>query len=205
MQIKKETTKDKNVLKDINYKLKANTGFTRSVENGLVQSQVRQRRARQLDAPNNSLHYSAGFTFIELLVSIAVIAVIVVLSISAFSRFNKRQELNTAVNEIQSVLEEARSLTLASKGNSIYGVHFDSDQVTRFSGNSYSAVDPDNVVTKLSSRITITTTSFAGGGSDVLFERLTGSTNNSGTIIVSFKSDTSASTTITLHATGVVE
>ena len=146
-----------------------------------------------------------GFTVIELLVSIAVITLLAVLSFNAFTRFTKRQELNAAVTDIISVLEEARLLTLAAKKNIAYGVHFNTEDVTLFSGSSYVVSASDNVVTKLTSRVHIATTSFAGGGQDVFFDRLTGKTNNSGTLIVSFKSDTSASTTVTIHATGVVE
>jgi len=148
-----------------------------------------------------------GFTVLEILISVSVIAMIVAISASAFARFNKRQELNIAVDEVISVLEEARSFTLASKGDIVYSAHFDLilNEITLFRGSSYSSLAPDNEVTKLSSRVMIATTSFAGGGQDVVFERLTGKTNNSGTIELSFISDSTASTTIIVHPTGVIE
>ena len=146
-----------------------------------------------------------GFTFIEVLITVSIVAIIVALSANAFSRFNKRQELNNAMRDVLSVLEEARSLTLASKNNVMYGVHFEEGQVTLFGGSVYSPSSPDNKITILSSRIYIATTSFAGGGSDVLFERLTGSTNNSGTTTFAFRSDISASSTIFIHKTGLIE
>lgn len=145
-----------------------------------------------------------GFTVVEIFIVVFILVIIVTLSSSAFLRFNKRQELNATVADVRSVLEEARALTLASKNNLTYGVHFESDEITRFSGSTYAPSSPDNKMTKIPSRI-IATTSLTGGGQDVLFEKLTGKTNNSGTVVLLFASDPSASTTITIYATGIVE
>ena len=149
-------------------------------------------------------HSINGFTFVEVLVTIAVLTVVIIFSTSAFSRFTKQKELDNVVVEILAVLEEARILSLAAKDNTSYSVHFEDSEITLFSGDTYSVSDPDNKVTTLSARI-IATTTFSGGGRNVVFERLSGRTNNDGIINVFVANDSSASTTIIVHTTGIVE
>jgi len=145
-----------------------------------------------------------GLTIVEILVAIAVMVIIAAFSFSAFSRFNKYQKVKNTASEIMSVLEKARSQTLAAKGNMRYGVHFETVSVTLFSGTVYTTSAPDNEITIFSSNVVAATT-LSGGGSDILFERLTGKTSNDGTILISFVSYSNASTTITVHKTGLVE
>ncbi len=146
-----------------------------------------------------------GFTFIEVLVIVAVTAVILSLSTGVFNKFNNNQALNNATRDTLSLLEEARSLTLASKNNDVYGVHFATNQVTRFRGNTYVTTSTDNYVIQLPSKISIENISLAGGGSDVIFKRLTGGTNYSGSVTLVVTNDAIASTTLTIHSTGLVE
>ena len=145
-----------------------------------------------------------GVTPFEILVVVAILAVIITFSTSAFSRFTKQKELDNTVVEILATLEEARILSLAAKDNLSYGVHFEDSEITLFSGGTYSVSDPNNKITTLSARI-IATTTLSGGGRDVAFERLSGRTDNDGTINVFVAADSSASTTIIIHTTGIAE
>lgn len=145
-----------------------------------------------------------GFTIPEILVTVAILAVIIAVATSAFSIFIKKKELDNTVNEILSVLDEAQSFALAAKGNVAYGVHFENTDITLFSGGVYSVFDPSNEVTTFPARITATTT-FTENSQNIIFERLTGKTNIVGTINVSVKSDSAASTTITINEAGVAE
>ena len=146
-----------------------------------------------------------GLTLIEIIVVIAVIVMLFFIILSAFSGFNRNYALDTSAGEVAEIISEARSFTLASKGDSAYGVHFESDQVTLFKGVTYSSSDPDNQITTLSSLVTLSDISISGGVSDIVFERLTGDLDNDGTVTISLVSDSSKTRTITFSKTGIVE
>lgn len=146
-----------------------------------------------------------GFSLIEIIIVIAIFAALFVITLTAFSRFNNNQALNRSVSEVTSILNEARALTLASKNNAVYGVHFLSDRVTLFTGQIFSPSDPDNEVNVISSKVSISNIALSGGGDDIIFQRLTGKTNQNGTITLSLISDSSKSKTITVEVSGIIE
>ena len=151
------------------------------------------------------LQVQKGFSIIEILIVIAIFAVIIAIVVSTFSRFNNNQSLSGAVGEIMSTLNEARANTLASYDNTAYGVHFQIDKIVLFKGGAYSSSDPNNEDVILSSKISISDISLAGSGSDVVFKRLTGKTDQSGTVTLSLISDTSKSETIIIQISGIIE
>jgi Tfp pilus assembly protein FimT len=148
---------------------------------------------------------SKGFSLTEMIIIVAVSVILLTIVVSAFSGFNNNQSLNSASGLVTSVLNEARALTLASYDNEAYGVHFESDKVTIFKGDTYSSSDPDNKVTTISSKISISDISLSGGGDDIIFQRLTGKTSQNGTITLSLISDPSKSKTITVEVSGIIE
>ena len=146
-----------------------------------------------------------GFTIIEALVVIVILTVISVIVIGSFTKFNNNQSLNTAVSEITSTLNQARANTLASYDNLSYGVHFQSDKIILFSGGVFSSSDPDNKEIVLSTKVSISNITLAGGGSDIIFKRLTGKTDQDGTITLSLVSDPSKTETIIIQKSGIIE
>jgi len=152
----------------------------------------------------------------ETIIIVAVSIILFAIIVSAFSGFNKNQSLNSTSSEVVSVLNEARALTLASldnkaygvhfqSDNEAYGVHFQSDKVIFFKGSVFSSSDPDNKITTISSKISISNISLNGGGDDIIFQRLTGKTDQDGTITLSLVSDPSKSKTITVGVSGIIE
>jgi len=141
----------------------------------------------------------------ETIIIVAVSIILFAIIVSAFSGFNKNQSLNSTSSEVVSVLNEARALTLASLDNKAYGVHFQSDKVIFFKGSVFSSSDPDNKITTISSKISISNISLNGGGDDIIFQRLTGKTDQDGTITLSLVSDPSKSKTITVLVSGIIE
>ncbi len=141
----------------------------------------------------------------ETIIIVAVSIILFAIIVSAFSGFNKNQSLNSTSSEVVSVLNEARALTLASYDNEAYGVHFQSDKVIFFKGSVFSSSDPDNKITTISSKISISNISLNGGGDDIIFQRLTGKTDQDGTITLSLVSDPSKSKTITVLVSGIIE
>jgi len=146
----------------------------------------------------------SGFTLIEILIVISIIVVLLAISTSSFTNINKAESLKADVRNIISVIDEARGKTLSSKNSSQYGVHFEEFNTTLFTGAIYSSGNPTNQVTGLGSLTHISSISLNGGGSDVIFDRLTGATSQSGTITVTLK-DSSDSKNISISSTGIIE
>ena len=146
-----------------------------------------------------------GFGLVEMLVVVAVIAILAVLSYQTFFDTNRMQALEKDRDIVLSALERARSLTLSSSGDRQYGVHIENNRVILFPGNNYDVSDPENAVESLNALVTIASSSIKGGGNDIVFERLTGKTLQSGTIGVSLIADPSREYIIVVHDTGLVE
>src|SRR5262245_7888733 len=123
-----------------------------------------------------------GITLTEILLVTAIMLVLLVLTIETFNRLGATRALDTNTQAIVLELEKARSLTLASKNEAQFGVHIASTSVTLFQGSSYSAGASSNVEVFFNPAVSISGAALAGGGSDVVFQRLTGKTANSGTI-----------------------
>ena len=147
---------------------------------------------------------NSGLTFIEFVIVLAILAVISVIVMSAFVNYRKNQSLEKDTETVVEVLGQARSQTLSSQNASQYGVRIGSDKITLFTGNTYSSSDPANRDFTLVSTDTIVTVSLAGGESDVVFQRLSGETNQNGTIVLSSPT-ISKTKTVTIYKTGLIE
>jgi prepilin-type N-terminal cleavage/methylation domain-containing protein len=142
--------------------------------------------------------YNKGLTVIEVIVVVAIVAILVAVTLPQFSKMRENQAIKNAVADTVSVLNKARSYTLASVESSEYGVHFQSDKVIIFKGTTYSTgIETVDIITPA----TISTISLSGGGSDVYFSRLSGAPSKTGTITIS---STNFSKVITISATGGV-
>src|SRR3989338_7817252 len=143
-----------------------------------------------------------GFSFIELLVVIGVIAVLASGVLIAYRSANGGIELKTNAFKIVDVLNLARQRPIASLGSSEYGVHFEANQLVLFKGAAYSAPDPDNIFYALPDALEIADVSLAGGGSEVVFDRITGKTVQSGSLKARLVSDIGKFKTINILSSG---
>ncbi|PCI29213.1 hypothetical protein COB55_02610 [Candidatus Wolfebacteria bacterium] len=141
-----------------------------------------------------------GFTIIELLVVVAIVGILSAVMVASFSSvFDSRSlELDTA--SVTSMLEEARIRTVAAQDREAHGVYFASTTATLFA-DTYSESDPDNEVITFANGVSLNT-NLTGGGSTVLFNRITGATGNNGTVTLS---NAATSSVITIQATGLIE
>ena len=146
-----------------------------------------------------------GMSLIEILLSIAIIVVILFVVINLFSNYNKKQVLDNSVEKVSSLLKEARSLTISSKDDNSYGVHFEQDVVVLFKGTTYISDDPNNKINQIDKKAFISEINLNGGGDNVIFQRLTGKTDYYGTIKISLTSDVLNFKTVSIYQTGVVE
>lgn len=144
-----------------------------------------------------------GFTLIEVLIALAIVAVIAAVGVTSLSNFNAQEALSVETVKVISLLSKARSQTLSAKGGNAYGVHFEERKAVLFKGAVYSASDPNNQTQVLHTEVKISALSLLGGGSEVVFKKLTGGTAQSGTVTLSLARNPSVTKLITIAGTGI--
>lgn len=145
-----------------------------------------------------------GFTIVEILIAIAIMVLLVFLILTSLPKLNSSQALSKDTAGVMAVISQARSMTLSSRDGVNYGVHIGSNQITLFKGSTYSSSDPNNSVLALNSQVTISTYTLTGGGSDIIFDRLKGTTSEPGSITLALIDTPTQTKIITVSATGIV-
>ena len=150
---------------------------------------------RKLQATSYKLQANLGFTLIEILVVVGIVGLVSYLVIIPFASFRDETLLDAAAEETLALLHEARGRTVSSDGAPQYGVHFESDKMTLL---------PDNKEVLLPNRLIISNISLAEGATTVTFKRLTGATDQGGTVTISLVSDNSRQRIIAISSAGGV-
>jgi len=145
-----------------------------------------------------------GFTLIEALTIVGILIVLIAVSIPAFRFFQKESDLNNSAEEALNTLRLAQNKTIASEGASQYGVHFEAGECVLFKGTTYNPSASDNEISNLPQSVEIYNIELAGGGSAVVFDRVTGATNQSGRVYFQLKTDISKTKTIYIENSGQV-
>lgn len=148
-----------------------------------------------------------GISLLEILFVISIIIVITVMIVLNLSKFRSEQALQNTTSDIISLLNEARTNTISSKNATYYSVHFESARAVLFTGGTFTEPVSTNKQIDIDSSVTIPASvgiSLNGGGSDVIFTRISGDTQDYGTIIVRLTSDATRQKTITINKTGIV-
>ncbi len=153
----------------------------------------------------HDLRQYKGFSLVEIVVTLGILAIVSAIVLSSLSSNTDREALAKNADAAASVLTEARSLTISSKSASNYGVRLTSVGPTLFTGTTYNASASSNRSLALNARVSITNISLTGGGSDVVFSKLTGNTSQNGTFRVALVSNPSVYKTVTIYKTGLVE
>src|SRR3990167_8395347 len=84
---------------------------------------------------------NAGFTMIELLLSISIIAIIAGMSAPIYQAFQVRNDLDIATVSIVQSLRRAQILSEAVDGDSSWGVKVQSGSIILFKGVNYATRD----------------------------------------------------------------
>lgn len=150
------------------------------------------------------INFYKAESLMTILIVISVIGILVAIVVPPLASSKARQQVTGTTDDIVALLVTARSQTLSSYNSHNYGVHFTSTTATLFTGPTYNANASDNEVKTLDSSVSISTISLSGGGSDLLFDRLTGSTSQYGTITIRATSNAAYTKTINIQATGLV-
>jgi prepilin-type N-terminal cleavage/methylation domain-containing protein len=147
----------------------------------------------------------AGFTLIEILVSIGILTLLLSLSMTVFKQMTNQQMLDKDVENVVSTLIRAKALTIGGERNLNYGVHFASTTATQFQGKSFVNGSSTNLVQVFNNRTYMDSINLSGGAVDVYFNKISGTPNATGTIIFKSTGITNKQKLINIYGTGLVE
>ena len=145
-----------------------------------------------------------GFSLVETIIVVAMIGLLAYLVMAPLSSFRDQQILQAETDKISAFIAKTRALTLASAGDKQYGVRFLTDRLIRFSGSSFSSSSPNNIILIINPAVSVSGITLAGNGTDMVFDRLSGQTGQSGSLTLSTLSDVRRVKTVTVLPTGVV-
>jgi Tfp pilus assembly protein FimT len=151
---------------------------------------------------------NSGFTLVELLIILGIL-IITTTAVPAYRNFQKESDLINSAEEIINILRVAQSKTLASEQDSQWGVYFSTttapNQYTLFKGVDYVSRDIsfDQNYT-LSSSVEIYEIILTESSSETVFNKLTGTTNNYGSISSRLITDYSKTKTIIVESSGQI-
>ncbi|MGB2762494.1 MAG: prepilin-type N-terminal cleavage/methylation domain-containing protein [Minisyncoccales bacterium] len=137
-----------------------------------------------------------GFTLLELLIVIAAAILITALTIPVGVRFFQTQILDETRAGILETLRSAQNQAMFQKNDSAFGVKFLSGSYVLFQGSSYGEVPSEDENFTLSSGIT------TSGIDEVVFAKLTGIPNPSGTLTITSGNDSQA---LNINTQGKIE
>ena len=157
-----------------------------------------------MTAPHFSKSRARGFTLVEIIIAIGIIVTLASIVALNLGTFRETQGISNASDEIIALVNQARSRTLAADGGTNYGVHFDTQDAVLFAGSSYTPDTTGNITVTLDPSVEIDSVDLAGGGQDVVFDMLTGETEEYGTIAVRRLPDTVGEKTLTIEKTGAI-
>ncbi len=154
---------------------------------------------------NNNTPTTQGFTLIEILIAIGFVIILGTLALIPLKNFKGLLTLDSVTQDIVDRLRYAQNQTIASTQNQQYGIHFETISYTTFQGASYSPIDPSNTVYTLPQDVQITGINLESG-SDVVFNKVDGTTANGGTLsITAFQNSTSVKTnSVTINNLGKI-
>ncbi len=144
-----------------------------------------------------------GFTLFELLLVISLIVIIFSVTISVGRTFSSNVDLENTVKGISSKIKLAKSQSISALDGTHYSVRVKPSKIVIFKGSTFTEGLSTNSEYIFSDNIKISSHSL-GGGDDIVFSRLTGLTNNSGTITVQVINDPSNERQIFINSDGQI-
>lgn len=139
----------------------------------------------------------AGFTLLEILLSVAAIAVIAGISIPIYQSFQVRNDLDIAATTYAQTLRRAQILAQAVDGDMPWGVNIIAGSITLFRGTSYLA--RENTLDEVFSIPAGITPS---GVMEIVFTKFTGLPQTTGALLLTW--NTNETRTITINSRGTV-
>lgn len=152
-----------------------------------------------------------GFTFFELLIVFGILIILITIALPNLRIFQQNYDLDNSAEGIINSLRLAQSQTIASEGESQYGVYFnaltDPQEYIIFKGESYALRNVSSDVIRKFPKSVIISAIDLWGKDEVVFERLTGNASSSssyGNISIKLVSDASKTKDIYVGNSGLV-
>jgi len=150
-----------------------------------------------------------GFTLIEILIAIGILFILIIIAFPIFRFFGAEANLNNSAEEIINTLRLAQGKTLASEGASQWGIYFSTSttphQYVLFQGENYALrVTSSEEIYDIIEPVEIYDINLTTGGSEVIFDRLIGSTGQPGSISLRLETDPAKTKTIYIENSGQV-
>jgi prepilin-type N-terminal cleavage/methylation domain-containing protein len=139
-----------------------------------------------------------GFTLPEVLLSLTLLAIIGGMTIPMYRIFIVRNDLDSAATTLAQNLRRAQTLAWAGDGDMSWGVHLGVGSILLYKGTSFATRD-----TNFDENTSIPTTIAVSGINDILFTRITGIPNATGTFTLT--SQTSEIRNVTINEKGMVD
>lgn len=147
-----------------------------------------------------------GFSLLELVISISILAVIIFLGFFYFPKDQDQKILDREVQNFIVLLEQAKSLAVSSKGASVYSVFVEQNKATLFSGTNYVSGESSNIEIIFKSPVFVSAINLNGGSQTITFDRLSGKTDDYGTVVFSIPTDSlNISKTVSILSSGVIQ
>ena len=152
----------------------------------------------------DSKYRKKGFTLMEILIVLGVSIILLGISLGIYFSLSRRGDIDTDTQRVVSALRLAHNRTVSSNNYSQHGVHFDqsSGTFTVFEGSAYNSTDSANEELHLDGAVEFLNIQLEGGSSDVIFDRLSGTTAFNGFIELAKKDDSSERRTVCVEESG---
>lgn len=139
----------------------------------------------------------AGFTLVEMLLSVALISIITGLSIPVYQTFVNRNDLDIATQILTASLRRAETYARAVRSDNSWSVEIQSSSITLFQGTNFAGRNTGfDETSSLPGSVT------PSGLGEIQFTKFTAIPNTTGTITLT--SNTSDTRTVTINAKGMV-
>jgi prepilin-type N-terminal cleavage/methylation domain-containing protein len=147
----------------------------------------------------------AGFTLLELIITISLLAILAVVAAGSYIGYQRTFELESAARDIVDNLRDAQGRAMASENNLNWGIHFENNIsggpfYSRFSGSSYITSDETFYLPSSIQFNTPTT----GNSLDIIFNKLKGTIASDLSIIISLTASSSDTRTISVNKAGKI-
>lgn len=149
----------------------------------------------------SSLRSSKGFTIIELLIVITIMVIVVSSVLPMHSAFLNHNQEKTASWEIVDTLTRARMKAMTGHHDQHWGVHFNTNQFVLFQGNTFNPNNSNNEIHNLLGNLDLDSINLNGRGNEIIFEKITGYTNQYGSITLK-NTNSGEAVKITVNETG---
>lgn len=144
------------------------------------------------------MRYTAGFTLLEVLLSVAIITLLMGLSLPVYETFVRRNDLDITAQSLAVVLRRAQVYAHSAQNDSAWSVEVQTSAITLFRGTNFAGRN-----TVYDETVSVPGTVTPGGLTEVQFAQFTAAPNTTGNITLA--STTNDTRTVSVNAKGMVD